>query len=221
MNVEYMKNLLCVVLGATLIAGVYGTAQDIDQRKQEEITRLANQIRKNILMLSTYGPFDFISFGIGPAEKGYQVILKGYASRPILKDSAENTVKRIEAVDAIDNRIEVLPTSPADDDIRLKEYAKIYYNTVLSRYNPNYGTPLYGSARSFRNAMQMGISNDPPTGFHPISIIVKNGHVTLEGVVNNEGDKTMAGLLANQVSGVFSVTNNLVALQSEKEKKEK
>jgi hyperosmotically inducible periplasmic protein len=42
-----------------------------------------------------------------------------------------------------------------------------------------------------------------------IHIIVKNGDVTLEGVVNNEGDKNLAGLQANGVSGVFSVTNNL------------
>jgi hyperosmotically inducible protein len=221
MNVEYTKKLLGIVLGVMLITGGYARAQEVNQQKQEEMTRLANQIRKNILMLSTYGPFDFISFGITPADKGYQVILRGYASRPILKDSAENTVKRIEEVDAIDNQIEVLPTSRVDEDIRVKVYGKIYYNTVLSRYNPNYGTPIYGSARSFRNAMQMGISNDPPTGYHPISIIVNNGHVILEGVVNNEGDKSMAGMLANQVSGVFSVTNNLVSLQSEKEKKEK
>jgi hyperosmotically inducible periplasmic protein len=43
----------------------------------------------------------------------------------------------------------------------------------------------------------------------PIRIIVKNGHVTLEGVVDNEGDKNIANIQANTVSGVFSVTNNL------------
>ena len=43
----------------------------------------------------------------------------------------------------------------------------------------------------------------------PIHIIVNNGKVTLEGVVANEADKNQAGLYANGVSGVFSVTNNL------------
>jgi hyperosmotically inducible protein len=43
----------------------------------------------------------------------------------------------------------------------------------------------------------------------PIRILVKNGHVTLEGVVDSEGDKNLAGLRANGVSGTFSVTNNL------------
>jgi len=43
----------------------------------------------------------------------------------------------------------------------------------------------------------------------PIHVIVKNGHVTLEGVVASEGDKNIAGIQANSVPGVFSVTNNL------------
>ena len=47
-------------------------------------------------------------------------------------------------------------------------------------------------------------------GFHPISIIVKNGHITLEGVVDTEFDKNIAGTLAGQVPLAFSVTNNLV-----------
>jgi hypothetical protein len=43
----------------------------------------------------------------------------------------------------------------------------------------------------------------------PIRIIVKNGHVTLEGVVDNEADRNTATLRAKTVSGVFDVTNNL------------
>jgi hyperosmotically inducible periplasmic protein len=43
----------------------------------------------------------------------------------------------------------------------------------------------------------------------PIRIIVKNGHVTLEGVVASEADKNLAGIRANGVHGVFSVMNNL------------
>jgi hyperosmotically inducible periplasmic protein len=57
--------------------------------------------------------------------------------------------------------------------------------------------------------------------YHPISIIVKNGNVILEGVVDNEGDKNIANIQANQVSGVFSVTNNLVVLQASKKKEKK
>jgi len=218
MKIGSAKILLGAALGALFAAGGIAIAQEMDKQKEEQVIRLANDVRKKILMLSNYGPFDYISFGIAPANKGYTVVLKGYASRPTLKESAENVVKRIEAVALVENQIEVLPTSNMDEDIRLKAYAKIYNTPSLSRYNPNYGTPIYGSARSFRNTMQMGISTNPPMGFHPISIIVKNGNIILEGVVDNEGDKTMAGMQANQVSGVFSVTNNLVALQAEKKK---
>ena len=42
-----------------------------------------------------------------------------------------------------------------------------------------------------------------------IHIVVRNGNVTLEGVVSNRMDSQLAYMAANGVSGVFSVTNNL------------
>ena len=54
-----------------------------------------------------------------------------------------------------------------------------------------------------------GITNDPPPGFHPIHIIVRNGHVRLEGVVDTASDKVIAGMQANLSSGVFAVSNDL------------
>jgi hypothetical protein len=86
-------------------------------------------------------------------------------------------------------------------------YARVYGHPTLSRYDPNRGTPLFSSIAR-RN---FGISTDPPPANHPIHIIVKNGDVTLEGAVDTEGDKTIAGLQANSTPGAFSVTNNLVA----------
>lgn len=218
MNVGSMKMLVFASLGLMLAAAGVLFAQETDKQKQDEVIRIANQVRKKLLMISTYGPFDYITFGIAPGEQGYTVLLKGYASRPTLKESAEREVKRIENVGAVENQIEVLPTSNMDEDIRLRAYTKIYNYPTLARYNPNYGTPIYGSARSFRNTMQMGISTDPPMGFHPISIIVKGGRITLEGVVDNESDKIAAGMQANQVSGVFSVTNNLYVTQPAKKR---
>jgi hyperosmotically inducible protein len=214
MKIAGIKPLLGTSIAIILLAGGFLKAQEMSTQKEEEMIRLTNDVRKHLLMLTNYGPFDYISFGIAPAQKGSTVILKGYASRPLLKDAAETEVKRIEAVDAVDNQIEVLPLSKMDDDIRLKAYAKIYGSTRLSRYNPNYGMPIYGSRREFRNTMQMGISINPPMGIHPISIIVKNGQLILEGVVDNDADKSVAGLEAGQVSGAFSVTNNLAVLQS-------
>lgn len=182
------------------------------QGSQEETVRLANQIRKSIVTLNNFGVFDNISFQLANGVTGYRVTLKGYASRPTLKSSAEQVVKKIELVESVDNQIEVLPVSRQDENIRLEAYARIYGNNVLSRYNPNRGTPIYGLQRR----AYIGISQDPPIGAHPIHIIVKNGNITLEGVVDTEGDKTIAGMMANQVQGAFAVTNNLQVLRPSK-----
>jgi osmotically-inducible protein OsmY len=188
-----------VILAAGLIA---------QQPAQEEVYRLANQIRKKIVTLNNYGVFDNITFGISPGNAGYVVTLKGFASRPTLQPSAERVVAGIEMVESVVNEIEVLPTSRQDEDIRLAAYAKIYGHPTLSRYNPNRGTPLYG----VRRRAVFGISNDPPIGPHPIHIIVNKGNIALEGVVDTETDKAIAGVQANSVNGAFSVANNLAVL---------
>jgi hyperosmotically inducible protein len=100
-----------------------------------------------------------------------------------LKTSAERVVARIEGVSNVDNRIEVLPTSFQDDRLRRAVLRSVYGNSVLNRY-------ALGANPSIR-------------------IIVKNGDVTLEGVVAREMDRNVAFIQANGVSGVFSVTNNL------------
>jgi osmotically-inducible protein OsmY len=140
------------------------------------------------------------------------VLLQGQVAKPTLKTSAERVVQRLEGVEHVINEIEVLPNSPNDEDVRAGVYARVYGHPSLSRYNPNRGTPVFPSTAR-RN---FGISTDPPPGAHPIHIIVKNGNVTLEGVVDNEGDKTIAGLQANSTPGAFSVTNNLVVSQDDK-----
>jgi hyperosmotically inducible protein len=103
--------------------------------------------------------------------------------RPVLKSDAENAIKHIEGVEKVVNQIEVLPPSSMDDRLRLELYRAIYGYPALEKY-------------------ALGVQK-------PIRIIVKNGHVTLEGVVDNEADKNFAGLRANGVPGIFSVTNNL------------
>ncbi|MEP7367285.1 MAG: BON domain-containing protein, partial [Acidobacteriota bacterium] len=115
--------------------------------------------------------------------------LMGQVARPTLKSSAENVVKDIEGVDRVVNQIEVLPNSPNDDRIRIATYRSVYGQSALNRY-----------------AMQ---------AVPPIHIVVKNGNVTLEGVVATEADKNIANMQANAVSGVFSVKNNL-RVESEK-----
>jgi len=111
------------------------------------------------------------------------VTLTGQVSRPTLKSDAENVVKQIEGVEKVVNQIEVLPVSPNDDRLRMAVYRTIYGHVALNRY-----------------ALR---------AVPPIHIIVKNGNVTLEGVVANEADRNIANIQANSVPGVFAVTNNL------------
>ncbi len=177
--------------------------------KQQETLRIAKEVRKQILMLPQYGVFDNIHFAI----KGRTVILRGQASRPILKSSAENVVKKIEGVESVDNQIQVLPLSPNDDRIRAAVYRSIYGYGPLQRYTSNRGGPRGG--RSIAREAG-GITNDPPIGYHAIHIIVQNGNVTLTGVVDSDADMALAGMRANSVPGVFSVDNDLQVPNKEK-----
>jgi hyperosmotically inducible protein len=144
-------------------------------------TRLVREVRHQLVTLPYYGVFDDLSFHV---DQDGTVTLMGAVTRPTLKSDAENVVKHIEGVTKVVNQIEVLPPSPDDDRIRMAEYRAIY------------GDPALATRYGYR-------------AIPPIHIIVKNGHVTLEGVVANQGDKDLINARANSVPGVFSVTNNL------------
>ena len=142
--------------------------------------RIAKEVRHEILMLPYFDVFDNIEFRVD----GYNVTLLGQVVRPTLKTDAENVVKKIEGVEKVTNQIEVLPLSPHDDRLRIALYRSIYGSPSLRRY----ALPV----------------------IKPIRIIVKNGNVTLEGVVSSDADKNLVNMRANGVSGLFSVTNNLL-----------
>ena len=170
---------------------------------QQAVLRIAQEVRKQIVTLPQYGVFDNIHFAI---QGGDTVILSGQASRPTLKSGIETSVKKIEGVKNVRNDIEVLPASPNDDRLRATVYRSIYGYPALQRYTSNRG----GMNRMPSVARQAGgITNDPPIGYHAIHIIVKNGNVTLTGVVDSDSDLAMAGMRANTVPGVFSVDNQL------------
>ena len=210
MNKSHLA-LASLLLGSVLSA----LAQEPSPRPQssESIGRMAELIYKKIVRLPNYGVFDQIRFGI----HDYTVYLRGFASRPTLKDSAERLVKKLEGVDKVVNEIEVLPLSRHDDNIRLGVYRAIYGHSALQRYSSTRGRLFDSQVR--RNS---GITNDPPVGWHAIHIIVKNGHVTLEGVVDRPMDSSIAEIQALSVPGVFSVTNDLeVTSGYEKKAKEK
>jgi hyperosmotically inducible protein len=155
-------------------------ARAMAQTPDPRQARLETEVRHELMMLPYYNVFDNLAFQIGP--KG-QVTLLGQVVRPTLKTDAERVVKRIQGVEQVTNEIETLPVSPNDDRIRIATYRAIYRHDALERY-----------------AIQ---------AVPPIHIVVKNGHVTLEGAVAIDADRTIANLQARMVSGVFSVTNNL------------
>jgi hyperosmotically inducible protein len=174
---------------------------------QEDGMRIAQEVQKRLARLTNYGVFDWITFGF----HGKTVVVKGYASRPILKKDIDNALKGIPGVESVDNQVEVLPNSPNDDRIRAAVYNRLYTNPALRKYNANQGGIRQATGPGPNVALMAGgITNSPPIGFHAIHIIVKNGNVILYGVVNNEGDKTIAGMQANSAPGAFSVDNDLV-----------
>ena len=178
-----MRNKLACT-GAILLAFLLSapTGWAIQQKRpMTEHARmlLEKQIRHELVMLPYYGVFDNLMFKLDDRN----VTLLGQVSRPSLKDAAEKAVRKLEGVERVDNRIEVLPLSSNDDRIRRAVYRSVYSAGPLQRY-----------------------SLEP---IPPIHIIVKRGHVALEGVVASEAEKTWAGIRAKQVPLVFSVTNNL------------
>ena len=146
-----------------------------------DVSAIPNQVQHNLAMLPWYGVFDHLDYQVN----GTEVILSGQviSEHATTKDDAGKFVKSIPGVTKVVNNIEVLPPSPFDNQIRRAEYRTVFSQADLGRYT-------------------MG-------AIPQVHIIVKNGHVSLEGVVMNQMDKNMAGIFANSVSGVFSVENNL------------
>jgi hyperosmotically inducible protein len=157
----------------------------------ESQDRLVKEVRHELIMLPYYGVFDNLAFRID----GRTVTLEGQVTQPVIRSDAEKAVKHIEGVEKVVNNIEVLPPSPLDDRIRRAVYRSIYSYGPLFKYG--------GMA------------------VPPIHIIVKGGHVTLEGVVDSETDKGLAGMRANQVPGTFQITNNLRVVNSRGQGKKK
>jgi hyperosmotically inducible periplasmic protein len=178
-------------------------------------------VRKQLLKLPYYGVFDFLSYKY---DDNGTVTLMGYSYRGSLKGDAERAVKRVPEVTAVVNKIDDLSPSSMDDELRWKIYFRIYDDPFLSRYAPGGGL-LWGHRHAFRGRtfFPLGPSRFPgtePAGDYPIHIIVDKGRVTLLGVVDNESDKTVAGMKAREVPGSFAVTNDLmVDNPSTKEKK--
>jgi hyperosmotically inducible protein len=180
-KLAYLAVVTCLAVAALapVAARGQGAKKTPDERRAAAQARLYKEVRHELVTLSYYSVFDNLAYKVD----GSDVTLAGQVTRPALKSDAENAVKKIEGVERVDNQIEVLPVSAFDNTLRLRLFQAIYGYAPLQKY-------------------ALGVNK-------PIRIIVKNAHVTLEGVVDNEADKNIAGIRANGVADVFSVANNL------------
>jgi hyperosmotically inducible protein len=148
---------------------------------------VAREVRHELLMLPYYGVFDWLQYQVQPDGA---VVLEGEVTKPTTKSRAEHVVQKVEGVTRVENDIKVLPLSPSDDRLRIALYRAVY-SGPLFRY-------------------QVGSLNT-------IHIIVDHGHVVLKGQVSSSGDRTIATARANQVSGVFSVENQLQVVKEDED----
>jgi hyperosmotically inducible protein len=141
---------------------------------------IAKKLTHEIRMYPRYGIFDSISFSV---EEG-RVELLGAVSEPFKKTDLGRIAQRVAGVTSLSNEIKVLAPSPMDNRLRVQVARAIYRDPVLLRY---------------------GMQAAPP-----IHIIVDNGHVTLEGAVSTDMEKSVAGLRAAAAGlSLGQVTNNL------------
>jgi len=167
-----------VVIAATLSAIPGLAAQGTSAAAPN--ANLERDVRHALNSLAFYGVFDDLSFSIDDAGT---VTLDGQVMQYALRNSAVNAVKHLPGVVRVEDKIEVLPLSPFDNNIRIRAYYAIFGHPALSRYAIN--------ARP------------------PIRILVKNGNITLAGVVNNELDRTLVYNRIRALPGAFTVTNEL------------
>jgi hyperosmotically inducible protein len=169
-----------IVLMLALAAGTFSFAARNAAASEVESARIVRQVTHELNMIPYVNAFDYVTFTV---NSDGSVTLAGSVTNPVVKSDAGNVVKKVEGVERVDNEIQVLPVSPMDDGLRVRLFRTIYGYPALEKY-------------------ALGLNK-------PIRIIVANGRVTLMGVVDNEMDRTIAGMRANEVPGIFSVDNQL------------
>ena len=140
---------------------------------------LARRVQRAIVRYTYFTVFDDVDVDI---DRDGSIVLHGHVTSPQKRTDLMHRVMTVDGVDHVQNDLEVLPVSQFDNELRYRVARSIYGSSTFWHY----------AAR--RNP--------------PIHIVVKRGHVTLTGVVNNESDKAIAGVLAGS-SGAFSLRNDL------------
>jgi hyperosmotically inducible protein len=174
-----IKNLIFTLIAVFAITASGAFAASPIKNDTPQLSNIEKKVRKELISASWDGVFDNLAFEVN----GSTVTLYGQVYRPITRSRAEKFVKDVNGIEQVINKIEVLPLSGFDDRIRVQAVSSVNSTAGLYRY-------LLGTNPSLR-------------------IIVRNGHVTLEGMVSDETDKRLAFFAVNSIPGVFSVTNNL------------
>ena len=222
------RSLLVLVVTITL-----GPLAVSAQQTTVAPAQIATDVRKHLLSLPYYGVFDLLTFNVDDNDN---VTLAGYVLADTLKKDAEREVREVKGIKDVQNKIVIAQAFPLDDEIRHGVYHAIYGDSSLSRYGtpgsqlrslrPGFrdwgagfggwgrglGGPHAGfGGRAFGGSHLMGAPfyGYDPVGEYAIHILVNNRTVTLAGVVDTEGDKTLAGLKARGVANVNQVSNEL------------
>ncbi len=199
-NCVSRRGIRTALIGTLAIAGAF-VVTTTSGAQSVGVKQTTLNVQRALQRLPYYGVFDFLAFGV---DRG-TVTLLGYAYHGNLKSDAAQAVKRVSGVDEVADQIETLPASQNDDRIRWATFYNIYTDDFLSRYAPGGAMSARYETRSFAR-----FPGTQPFGTYPIHIIVKNGRTMLLGVVDSEVDKTLAGVRAREVTGVFGVENELV-----------
>jgi hyperosmotically inducible protein len=180
-SVDNLGSKLDAERAARKVEGVVRVVNNLEVRA-DHVTeqQILEKARHEILMYYAYGIFDNIDL----AAQGDKLIVSGQVTQPFKKSDIGNFLTRVRGVATVENDLEVLPVSLFDDRLRWAVARAIYGDPFFVHY-ANQALP-------------------------PIHIIVKNGNVTLEGVVATPLDRTKAEMAARFAGLSFSVVNNLV-----------
>jgi hyperosmotically inducible protein len=163
-----------ILTAALLMAALAAPAR----AAQTENLQLFRDVQKQVLRYAWFSIFDNVETQVNDGV----VILHGKVTMPYKRSDIEKRVARVDGVRQVVNKIDVLPVSQFDDQLRRQLARAIYAN------------PAFRPFASMVNP--------------PIHIIVERGRVTLEGVVNNNVDRQIANSIASQVLA-FEVRNEL------------
>jgi hyperosmotically inducible periplasmic protein len=158
-----------------LVALTAGAAAAADEPEDFQV---AKGVVKAVNHYAYFTVFDDVSVQV---ENGVAT-LTGHVTQPFKKSDLEKRVAKVAGVTRVNSRIEALPLSQFDDQLRYRIARAIYGNMNFQPYASMVNPPIH--------------------------IVVERGHVTLIGVVQSEVDRMLARSLAAQ-PGAFSITSQL------------